>query len=384
MKGVENVLRRMLSGVRLGALLGVAVLSFAACAPRGSLPLQPVPAAGGLEVGVLAVTNRELTDAGAPTIGRAETLSFFDVGVVLPPERPVGRLTWAGRGAVDPERHVTAREIALMPDEATFVSRLRRDLRARPPGTREVVVFVHGYNTNFAESTARLAQMIEDLSIPAVPLAFVWPSQETVTGYVHDRDSVLVSRPKLGDVLRLVREADPERVLLVAHSMGAQLSVEALLLSDLAMPGSAARLVDSVVLIAPDIGVDVFVSQIAQLSQLPKPFLVFTSARDRALRVSRWVSGNRERLGKPSADPRLPDLNVVFVDVTEFNDSTAGDFGHLTLGSSPALIALVPQMRDLARAFDTGAAATPGLLPGTLLSVRYASELVLVPQQTAP
>jgi esterase/lipase superfamily enzyme len=89
--------------------------------------------------------------------------------------------------------------------------------------------------------------------------------------------------------------------------------------ADLAKPGSAATLVDSLVLISPDISPDVFLSQVAQISRLPSPLIVFTSSEDRALRLSKLVAADNVRLGKPSTDPRLDATGAIFLDVTAFN-----------------------------------------------------------------
>lgn len=365
--------------VVVGRLLPVlAVLVLASCSTRGTLPLvEGPPPPDAVEISVLTATNLRISDAGRPIQERSDTLSFHRLGVLLPPNRPVGRITWAGSGSVDPSRHTTATEFVRLEDNAQFVSELRKRLDRQSSGVREVALFVHGFNSNFSEASARIAQLSVDLKIPAVPVLFAWPSQARALGYVHDRDSVLMSRAPLLEVLRLMREAGAERVLLTAHSMGAQLVVETLLLADIAEPGSAARLADSVVLISPDIAVDVFVAQAAQIRALPSPLIVFTSAEDRALRLSERVSGRAARLGKPSNDPRLKDTGVIFLDVTAFNDPAASDFGHLTVGSSPALIALVPQLREVSVSLGSGAPSNPGLFADVLLTVRQAAGTTL-------
>ena len=373
------VRRSSCCSVAIGRVLCVlGFLALAACSTRGTLQLiEGPPPPDAVEISVLAATNLMISQEGRPIQARSDTLSFHRLGVVLPPSRPIGQVTWAGGGSLDPSRHITASEFTRLEDKTQFVADLRQRLDRQSSGVREAALFVHGFNSNFSEASARIAQLSFDLDIPAVPVLFAWPSQARALGYVHDRDSVLMSRAPLLEVLRLMREAGAERILLTAHSMGAQLVVEALLQADLAEPGSAVRLVDSVVLISPDISVDVFVSQAAQFRALPSPFLVFTSAEDRALRLSERVSGQAARLGKPSDDPRLKDFGVVFLDVTAFNDPTVNDFGHLTVGSSPALIALVPQLREIAVSLGSGASSKPGLLTDVLLTVRNATETTL-------
>lgn len=373
---LRPVLRQLCNRyVILSAVLGIALVS--GCSPRGALSVIETPSEGAAEVTLLTATGRVLSGNGAPLNRRSDHLAFHEISIVLPPERSIGEVRWGRPGHIDPEKHVTASAFHQLAGASAFRDSLRRQMNARPDSAHEVIVFVHGFNTNYSEATARVAQMAHDMNIPAVPVLFSWPSQARAHGYVHDRDSVLASRDALRRLLLEVRSAGAERILLAAHSMGAQLAMEMLVHADLARPGAAAGLADSVVLIAPDISVDVFVSQVAQILRLPKPLIVFTSAQDQALRLSTLVAGNSSRLGKPSADPRLAETGAIFLDITAFNDRSHGDFGHLTVGTSPALIALVPQLREAALALSSGASSNPGPLAETILTVRSMADTAI-------
>lgn len=363
----------------LQTLAAVSLLVLAGCSARGTLTLVDEPAPGSIEVPLLTVTSRALSEGNYPLNVRSEKLSYHSVDILLPPERNVGEVTWGTPGRVDPALHVTADDFTLLAGEDGFKTTLRNRLRATPAAKGEVMVFVHGYNSNYSEAAARVAQMTHDAQIPAVPVLFSWASQARVLGYVHDRDSILTARDTLRQLLLDVRAAGAQRILLVAHSMGSQLVMETLLLADLAKPGAAASLADSVVLISPDIAPDVFVSQVRQISRMPSPFIVFTSSEDRALRLSVLVAGDSVRLGNPSDDPRLDDTGAVFLDVTQFNDRANNDLGHLTLGTSPALIALVPQLREAALTLGSGASSNPGPLTETLLTVRSVTDTAIAP-----
>ena len=48
-----------------------------------------------------------------------------------------------------------------------------------PPGRRKVLVFIHGYNTMFAEGLYRFTQIVDDANAPAVPVLFTWASRVT-------------------------------------------------------------------------------------------------------------------------------------------------------------------------------------------------------------
>ena len=71
----------------------------------------------------------------------------------------------------------------------------------------------------------------------------------------------------------------------------------------------------------------------------------------------------------------IADLNVIYLDTAAYN---TGD-GHLNLGKNPALLKLFGGLVGIADAFTADARARVGLLPGLVLTVRNATEIVLRP-----
>ncbi len=63
------------------------------------------------------------------------------------------------------------------------------------------------------------------------------------------------------------------------------------------------------------------------------------------------------------------------MDVTDF----ATGSGHFTPGESPALISLLQNAGNLEAAFEGDSAGRTGLLPGTVLTVQDATEIILSP-----
>jgi hypothetical protein len=53
---------------------------------------------------------------------------------------------------------------------------------------------------------------------------------------------------------------------------------------------------------------------------------------------------------------------------------------HFTLGNSPLLIQILGQSAQLDETFQTDRAGRSGLLPGTVLTVQNATQLILSPQ----
>jgi esterase/lipase superfamily enzyme len=356
-------------------ILALALL-IAACAPRGAMTLDPAARGIGAEQVIFVGTNRTPEDGKARFgRGREETDRYRRYVLSVPPDRSTGTLTWPQPGTVpDPHRHFVTLDEHAYPDAAAFRTGLGEAMRVSRRGQREVVVFVHGFNTNFAEGVYRVAQLAHDLQFPGTTVHFSWPSAGDALGYVYDRDSALAARDRLEALLSEIAAAGADRILIFAHSMGSALSMETLRQGRLANRPFMAK-VQGVVLMSPDIDVDVFRTQAKAIGKLPQPILVFSSQRDRALSLSSLIAREPNRLGNLADVGRVADLDVVLLDVTAFSSGV----GHLTPGSSPRLIALLNRAQEIDRAFNSDAEGRVGLLPGVVLTVQSATRIIVAP-----
>ena len=216
---------------------------------------------------------------------------------------------------------------------------MNAELAARPPGERRVVVFVHGYNNNFSEGLYRQAQMVHDFGTPAVAVHYSWPSAADARLYLYDRDSAFFARDGLEELLRLLARTRAERIVLVGHSMGGQVVVEALRQMALVGAPEAFGKLYAVVLLSPDVDVDLFRSSVRPLARLDLPWFVFVSSRDRALRMSSFVRGQRDRLGSIADVAEVGDLDITVIDVSGVD--SADPLGHETVATSPVMISLI-------------------------------------------
>lgn len=355
-------------------LVPLLLLLLAACAPRAQVDLV-IPAPGAVLQTVHVATSRAAGgEAAVPTAGRAEQLGFGRYVVAIPPRRAPGTLPRPRREQpVDPQRHIALAE-AVPQDAAAFRRDLTAALAAEPRGRREVTIFVHGFNTHFIEGVYRIAQLGHDLQIPGVLAHYAWPSAGAPLAYAHDRDSALFARDGLQRMLHEVTAAGAPRIVLMAHSMGAHLVMETL--RQMALDGSQARVpLGGVVLISPDIDVDVFASQARRIGRLPQPFLVMTSQRDRVLALSARLTGQPDRLGNLSDPARVAGLGVTVLDITAFG---SGD-GHFTVADSPALIRLLGRIGAVDAALAGDPSAALPLIPGTILTLQGTTEILLNP-----
>jgi len=357
-------------------LILCSALLLAACTLRPALDFAPEAAESNKTINVFYSTSRgpDAIDTYGPE--RAAFASFGRIGVAIPPAHQLGVVEVSSKN-LTPEEHFVATDSQNFADAAHFRSELSRALRARPRGEREVVIFIHGFNNNFAEGVFRIAQLHHDFGISGVAVHYAWPSLANPLGYAYDRDSALFARDGLEELIRTVKAAGAETVLLVGHSMGAHLSMEAMRQLAIRSPQDIRRNVDSVILISPDIDVDVFRSQAARIGELPDPFIIFVSERDRALALSARLSGETNRLGNLRDAEQIADLDVTLIDVSRFSKGLA--LGHFTVGSSPALIRILQQLPGVEAVISGDTAGRTGLLAGTVLTLQNATEIVLSP-----
>jgi len=361
--------------MRLAAALLVGLL--AACAPRGDIVMLPEAGAVGQVQPVYFATMRGASEDPDRIFdgARSEDISYGRIDISVPPDREQGAVAYPDRAEPDPETEFLAIDRHSYDGSGAFRAALSRELAARRDDGRDVVIFVHGFNATFGEGMFRMAQLMQDLQIPGIGVHYSWPSAGNPLGYSHDRDSQLFARDGLEALIADIHAAGARDVVIVAHSMGALMTMEVLRQIEIARPGTAHRTVDGVVLFSPDIDVDLFRAQALRIGKLPQPFIIFTSRRDAALALAARLTGQRERLGNISDVAQVADLDVTILDVSNFSDGTR----HLTAATSPSLLRLLSAMGQVSDAFAGDQAGRTGLLPGTILTMQNATQIILEP-----
>ena len=131
----------------------------------------------------------------------------------------------------------------------------------------------------------------------------------------------------------------------MAHSMGTWLAMEAL--RQMAIrDGSIPAKIDNVVLASPDLDVDVFAQQWWELGSKKPRITIFVSQDDRALKISRLVSGGVDRVGQidPSVEPyrsKLEAAGIMVIDLTKVASSDR--LNHGKFAESPEIVQLIGQ-----------------------------------------
>jgi esterase/lipase superfamily enzyme len=237
---------------------------------------------------------------------RAQEVSYASIIVSIPPDgaRRVGQIQWPTSVPGDPGRDfVTV--------SADYISKQSFDSAistvARSTGRSRVLVFVHGFNNRFDEAVYRFAQIVQDSKVPAIPVLFSWPSRGLVSlaAYKEDVESANYSRSALQQLLGVIaHNRDVKEVTVLCHSMGCWPALEGLRAKSI-HAGKAADKFKNVLLVAPDLDVAVFRTEVHQMGR-PRPRIaLFVSRDDQALKLSKSIWGGSARLGdaNPEQEP---------------------------------------------------------------------------------
>ncbi|WP_122074441.1 alpha/beta hydrolase [Pseudophaeobacter sp. EL27] len=335
---------RIAAGLSLCLTLG--------CTDRSLSPVTPEALTVGTPKTIFVATNRAELPDGSFGPERSEDYSLLELTVSIPPNHTPGMLEF-GYANPDPETEFTLAARHQFQELSDFDRRLKTELNQYPPNERDVLVFVHGFNSTQTETAFRAAQLAHDLNTPGATIVYSWPSLGSPLGYAYDGDSVLFARDGLERLLRHLKKAGARRIVLAAHSMGSVLAMEALRQIEIRSPNWSEQSLAGVILLSPDLDLDVFRSQLQQFQKVPEPFVVFVSRKDTILNISRRIRGthSRERLGSLSSIDAVSDLPIEIIDTTAFAENAGS--GHFVTATSPTFLALLNEAQATEDAFDT-------------------------------
>jgi esterase/lipase superfamily enzyme len=247
-------------------------------------------------VRVWYATDRARVQANTTSIAfgaERSPVSYGQLDVSIPATHRLGDLESPSalrlEFATDPARHVVLHSVTSLP-AARFFDELGS--RIQSSGTRDALVFLHGYNVTFDDAARRTAQLTYDLKFPGAPIFYSWPSVGLTGAYTLDEQSIEWSQTHIKQFLAdLLSNTSAERVYLIAHSMGNRALTRAFvaLLRERSDLQSRVR---QIVLAAPDIDAEVFARDLAPaLVSSGVATTLYASADDKALLASKAVHG---------------------------------------------------------------------------------------------
>jgi esterase/lipase superfamily enzyme len=324
---------------RLRTLLPSLALLLAACvATPPSPPTPPVPApasdaprmrgAGdggcpsefsGTCYPVWFGTNRRPLDPADPGKGFGseidERIHFGKRIVRIPSSHRVGELgspLWK-RLLLQVDDRITVDPATVMARDA-FERDVRKFLAGLDASDRNVLVYIHGFNTGFDDAARRAAQLGFDLKVPGITVLYSWPSRGNLSGYVADLSSIEASEAPIADFLIAVSAlADRGKVHIIAHSMGNRGLLRALHRATTQAALRAGTRFGQIFLSAPDIGVAAFRQLATVYPQVAERTTLYVADQDKALAALEWISEGGGRVGGAPPVMVLPGIDTVRV-----------------------------------------------------------------------
>ncbi|MCF1710836.1 alpha/beta hydrolase [Tabrizicola sp. J26] len=369
----------MLLGRLLPLLLGAALV-LTGCGQRGQIVTDPAAATVAKQERIIVATDRAWI---GPTqffgSQRATSTNYALFEVSVPPKRKVGTIKYPNPQYPNPQTQFMVSSSERLGSEAEFVAAINDDLQRKK--VKAASMFIHGFNTDFAEGLYREAQLIHDVGSITVPVHYSWPSLAKADGYLGDLDNVLYSRPFLQRTIETMARSDADSLYLVAHSMGTFLLVDTLRTMAMTEPDSVFSKIAGVVLISADIDVGIFKEIAPLITGRGVPIFLLISDRDKALAISAKLRGQRDRLGSIRSTAELGNLNRVYV-INATDLKGGGALDHFSEAESPALLDYLHRM-DAAGIAGLDQLASNSLQGGVELA-QAGARLILSPLTGAP
>jgi esterase/lipase superfamily enzyme len=257
------------------------------------------------------VTNRGIAEPGAPVEEsfnneRAESLSFGMFDTNIEPSLGIGML-------VNPTDWFQNEEIQLnqvrMLEEDSMIAEVRSQVDASP--YRSLLININGFRERFPSALRKTAFLAHVLDMNTPVLVFDWPGDQgsRPRQYLRAQTIARESGIDLARTLeRIVRDVQPDRLWILANSMGGEVVVSALSeLYQQADMADAETEIEHVILTAPDLSHEEFGSRFRdKILAMADSLTVYVSSNDRALLMSRIINRGR-RLGESTVDPSNPD-----------------------------------------------------------------------------
>jgi esterase/lipase superfamily enzyme len=255
----------------------------------------------------------------------------------------------AAERATNPTSTPSTLQVEVEKEKEIGKAALNKRLAQSP--SKDVYLFVHGYNNNFDDSVKTIGQLWHFMGREGVPIAYTWPAGRggLLRGYTYDRESSEFTVFHLKEAIRVIAACpDVHSLNIIAHSRGTDVAISALRELHLEFQGGGKSTrkelkLRTVVLAAPDIDVEVVIQRMvtARLGRVPEQFVMYVCAKDNALGISNWLFGGGTRLGKLRGDMfTQEELNSMrahrSVQIVDARIKDPGPYGHSYFHANPA------------------------------------------------
>ncbi|WP_298971389.1 alpha/beta fold hydrolase [uncultured Roseobacter sp.] len=188
--------------------------------------------------------------------------------------------------------------------------------------TDEVTIFVHGFNNDQLDMLRRFDKIktgLRDQGYRGAVVAFDWPSEGNVLAYDNDKRNAKATAQCLVEdgIIPLTTRSNATKINLIAHSMGAYLTLRALSdFGDAASPGSGVWKLNQIMFVSGDADARWFARGAwgsLLLAHRSNRFTNYFSQLDQVLNLPAVIgNGLQKRVGR-SGMPQVIDKNHVDV-----------------------------------------------------------------------
>jgi esterase/lipase superfamily enzyme len=316
----EDVVASLKSVIDVGNFVAAAAPSFGtAVATRGSAQGVPCPTAfTGTCYPVWFGTNRKPIDPSAPAKGFSgeydDEMRFGKRIVFIPTShRPgeIGSPLWKRLLTQTDDRIEVGPSTSLT--EQTFAREIREFLGKLDPNDRNVLVYIHGFNTSFDDAARRAAQLGFDLKVPGVTAFYSWPSRASARDYSVDVESIEASEEHIAQFLVKVSAlANRGNVHIIAHSMGNRGLLRALHRATAQAAIRSGVRFGKIFLAAPDVDSKLFRQLASIYPQISERTTLYVADQDKALAALEWF-GRDPRAGSVPPLLLIPGIDTIRV-----------------------------------------------------------------------
>jgi esterase/lipase superfamily enzyme len=198
--------------------------------------------------------------------------------------------------------------------EEDFWRRAKEHLATLNKEERNVVLFVHGYNTDFMRGARIAGQVWANMGIAGMPAFFSWPSlgEKMIGPYVTDMAAADASEKYLVQyITELHANAGPDaKVHVIAHSMGNRLMLR--VANRLAAHERWRGALGQVILVAPDVDQELFTDLASAYPTIAKRTTVLVSTSDLPVTFAELLA-RFPRVGAPPPIQKINNIDMVEV-----------------------------------------------------------------------
>jgi esterase/lipase superfamily enzyme len=234
----------------------------------------------------------------------------------------------------DPSKHIKLLNVEIF-EQNKFLDHLHVSLDQLSLSERDLLIFIHGFDTSFEDSVRRTAQIAYDLDFRGPAILYSWPSEAKFAQYITDETNIEWTTPHLEEfLLLLMKDSGASAINAIAHSMGNRALARVVKDIDRSNLPEGAATLRHIVFAAPDIDAGTFRQFAQEFSQQAQRLTLYASSKDVALKLSKKLHGDYPRAGESGN-------NLVIVSDVDTIDATHVDTGlfcHSYVGDSRSIL----------------------------------------------